>query len=153
MEILKRSYVRYGLLMSGAIASCLLLMYVSGDYSKMQGTSIEGSIVSLALPLIVYTLGIHARKRAQKGKLTFKDGVKEGFKISVVAAITSPFVFLLFYVFFNPNLVDYAREIYRMQGQSDGMVVAVDMIVQFIGSIVIGLVYSAVISLFLKNRS
>jgi hypothetical protein len=152
MELLKRNHVKYGLLLDGFLAMCLLWAYVTGDYSKMQNLLAPMAIFTMLVPLVFYFLGIRAKRNELKGKLTFKQGLKEGFKISLVVGVTSPFVFLIFYLFFAPSLIEYARQAYKMVGASDTMVVTVDMLVQLVGSIIFGTLYGAIASFFLKTK-
>lgn len=149
---LQQNHIKYGLLISGFIAVCLLLMYFSNDYSKMQNPSSIGGVISVIAPLVIYFLGIKAKRKELGGKLSLKQGVNESFKISLVAGLTSPFVFLIFYLFFNPGLIEYARNAYGMTGASDTVVVTVDLLVQLIGSVVFGTIFGSIISFFLKNK-
>jgi hypothetical protein len=150
---LKQNHVKYGLLLTGLITVCLMWMYATNNYSKMQEPSAEGLIISFGMPLLVYFLGLRARKKELKNKLTLKQGIKESFKISLMAGLTSPFVFLIFYIFFNPGLIEYARNAYGMVGASDTMVVTVDLLIQLIGSIIFGTILGSIISFFLKSKS
>lgn len=152
MELLKKNHVKYGLLLDGFLVVCLLWVYVTGDYSKMQNPAMPMAIFTMLVPFVFYFLGIRAKRNELKGKLTFKQGLKEGFGISLVVGVTSPFVFLVFYLFFAPSLIDYARQAYNMTGASDALVVTFDLFVQLVGSIIFGTLYGAIASFFLKTK-
>lgn len=102
-------------------------------------------------PAIVWYFGIRAKKKANKGKLNFKQGITEGFKISLVYGLISPFIFLSFYIL-NPVIIDYVKKVYNMTNQSTYIVITVDMIAQFISSIAFGTVYAAIITLLLRSK-
>lgn len=103
-------------------------------------------------PLVVWTLGIRAKKKALKNKLSFKQGLSEGFKISLVYAAVSPFMFMAYYLFVNPEIINYVRSAYRITGATNNMVILVDMVVQFVTATLFGTIYSAIISFFLKSK-
>lgn len=137
--------------MCGLTALCLVLMEVSGQNTSFDKAPLQ-SLVTLLGPLVVWYMGIYARRTAQKGSLTFKEGVSEGFKISLVYGLVSPFIFLVYYLVVNPGIVSYVRQAYGMAGAPDSSVIMVDMLVQLIAALVFGLVYSAVIALILRSK-
>jgi hypothetical protein len=109
-------------------------------------------LVTIIAPFVIWYLGLREYKKDLKGKMTFKQGVRQGFKISLVYAAVSPFIFLVFY-FVNPSLLEYAKTAYGLTAASDTIVIAVDMLVQVVAAIVGGTVYAAILSLFLKSKS
>ena len=144
--------MKYGLVMVGVVAVCLALMEMTGNNKTFDSKSPLLLIYQFIAPAVVWYLGISARKKAQKGKLTFKQGLVEGFKIALVFGIVSPFVFTAYYLFINPGIVDYVANVYGLKGASTAIVIGVDMAVQFIGALIFGTIYAAIISFFLKNR-
>lgn len=151
MKFLSQNYVKYGLLMTGVIAVCLFIMEVTGQNKSFEHSPIVFFFTAIA-PAIIWFFGIRAKKKSLKGKLTFKQGLSEGFKISLVYGIASPFVFLFYYLFINPEIVEYVKEVYQMKNASDAMVIGVDLGSQFVGAVVFGTIYGAIISLFLKTK-
>jgi hypothetical protein len=104
-------------------------------------------------PVVIWYLGIREKKQQQKGKLTYGQGVKEGFKIGLVYGIISPFIFLAYYTFFNPGIVDSIRTVYQLTGQSDAVVIAADMATQCVASIIFGTIYGLLLTSFLKSKT
>ena len=153
MKLLRQSHVKYGLLMSGITVICILCMHLTGQYNNLQEKSPFELIFITVTPLVVWYFGIKARKQELKRKITYKQAFMEGVKISSVYAITSPFVFLAYYTFINPNLMDFMRKEYGLQDASDQMVIAFDMFVQFAAAMIGGTAYGALLSLFLKTKS
>lgn len=151
MTYLTQNHLKYGLATTAITAACLLIMYLQHQ-SFEEKSPIEMTVMAL-MPLALLYLGIKAYKKIRKNKLSFKDGLVEGFKISLVHALVSPFVFLFFYLYVNPSLLDYAKMAYGMQSQTNEMVIAVDMVAQVVASIIFGLIYSAIATLFLRTRT
>jgi len=151
MKFLDQNHVKFALLMTGVLVLCLLFMELTGDNQSFEKSPLF-MIAQLVAPLVIWFFGIKARKDMNKGKLRFKDGVMEGFKISLVFAIVSPFVFLGYYTLVNPGIVRYVREAYRMDGAQDNLVILADMCVQFVAALLFGTIYGAIVSFFLKTK-
>ena len=152
MEAFKQNFVKYGVLMSALTAACLLILHGAGNVLGQQNDSPLFIVFAFGAPLLVWYLGLSAFKKAQKNRMTFKKGIIEGFRISLVYGFTSPFVFAAYYIFFNPTVISYIRESYKLTGAADETVIAVDMIAQFFGAVVVGTVYGIILSFFLKTK-
>lgn len=137
--------------MTGVIVLCLLFMEVTGQNKSFEHSPIVFFFTAIA-PAVIWFFGIRAKKKLLKGKLTFKQGFLEGFKISLVYGITSPFVFLFYYLFINPEIVEQVKVIYQMESASDAMVIGTDLGSQLIAAVVFGTIYGAIISLFLRSK-
>ena len=150
--IFKQSYFKFGLLMTASLIICLGLMEITGQNESFENKSPIFLIYQFILPAVIWYLGIKTKKDGQKGKLTFKEGVREGFKISVVFALTSPFIFAAYYLFVNPPILKYVKAAYGLTGSSDHLVIIVDMAAQVFSAIIFGTIYGAIISFFLKSK-
>lgn len=153
MELLKKNHIKYGLIMSAVTAVCLMLMEITGQNQSFDAKSPFQIIFLFIAPAVVWYFGIKAKKQMLGGKLTFKQGLSEGFKISVVYGLTSPFVFLIYYLFINPQILEYVRTSYGLANASNTMVIAVDMVAQVISALIFGTIYAAIITLFLKTKN
>lgn len=153
MNLLKQNYVKYGLVMCVVLLACLMIMEITRQNESFDGKYPIQFFFMMIAPAIVWFWGIYAKKKMNKNKLTFKQGLNEGFRISLVYAIISPFIFLAYYTFVNPQIVNSVKEMYKMSGEPNSTVIAVDMTVQFISAIIFGTIYGAIISLFLKFKS
>jgi hypothetical protein len=149
MKLLQENHVKYGLIMCGLIALCLLYMYLSG--SGFDNKSPLFIFVSFIAPAFVWYFGIREKKKLLKNKITFKQGLKEGFKISLVFGIVSPFIFLAYY-FVNPVALDYVRSTYGLTQSPTIVAILIDMAAQFISAVIFGTIYGAIISFFLKTK-
>lgn len=152
MQLFKKNYVRFGLLMVGVLILCLLGMEIAGNNQSFEKGSF-GMIVQMLAPLVVWFLGIRAYKKAKGGFMTWKEGFKEGLRISLVFAIVSPFIFLLYYILVNPMIVEYVKTAYQMPDVSTTAVIVVDMVVQFVSAMIFGAIFSAIIALLLRTKS
>lgn len=153
MELLKQNYVKYGLIMCAVLLVCLCLMEITGQNQSFDNKSPFQFIFMFIAPFVVWWLGIAAKKKLLKNKMTFKQGLSEGFKISLAYGIVSPFIFLFYYVFINPDIVAYVKVAYNLSEAQDAVVIGVDMLAQLIAAIVFGTLYAAIISLFLKSKN
>lgn len=147
MKLLQKNSVKYALYMCAVLAVCLILMSVTG--TGFDSKSPFMSFATFIAPFIIWFLGIREKKRMLKGKMTFKQGVKEGFLISLAFGIISPFVFLILYAL-APSALLYAQAAYGIS--SIPLTIVVDMVVQFFASIIFGTIYGAIISLFLRSK-
>lgn len=152
-ELVEKTHVKYGLIMSALTAAFILSMHLTGQYTQLQERSPVEFIFIALTPILVWYFGIRAHKKKLQGKLSWKEGVREGFLIAVVYALTSPFVYLTYYLLINPELIIFMRQEYGMQTSSLAMVVFLDILVQFVAALVMGALYGAVISLFLRTKS
>jgi hypothetical protein len=153
MSPLKQNHLKYGLIMSASLVLCLLMMELTGQNETFENKSPIFLIYQFILPAVIWYLGINARKKSQNNKLTFKQGLKEGFKISLVFGITSPFLFLAYYLLINPEILNYVKSAYQMPEASNTTILTIDLFAQFISAIIFGTIYGTIISLFLKNKS
>jgi hypothetical protein len=103
-------------------------------------------------PLIVWYFGLTSYKKLHNGKMSFKDGVKEGFRMSLVFGIVSPFIFVAYYLI-NPGIVDFIKTAYQMPDADNNTIIAFDMIVQLVAALIGGTIYAAILSFFLKTKS
>lgn len=138
--------------MSAIVAACLLLMELTGQNQTFDNKSLFQIIFMFIAPIFVWFFGIKERKQELKGKLTWKQGLTQGFKISLVYGIVSPFVFFIYYTLINPSIISFVAQTYGLTGQPDALVIAFDMGAQFVFALFFGTIYAAIISFFLKTK-
>lgn len=152
MDLLKQNYIKYALIMTGVIIACLVYMHLTGNYNDFSSKSPVETIILIGAPLVIWFLGIRAKKKELKGKLTFEQGFKEGFKMSLAFAIISPFVFLVYYLVFNPGIVISVGDAYGIMNAPFVIIIAYDLVVQFLASLIGGTVYGAIISFLIRSK-
>lgn len=138
--------------MCAVIASCLTYMEISGQNDSFDKSPLVAALMFLS-PVVIWYLGIYSKKKLLKGKMTFKQGFIEGFKISLVYALVSPIIFLVYYTVVNPEIVGYVRKVYGMTNASDANVILVDIVATMLTGVVMGTILGAVASFFLKSKS
>ena len=143
---------KYGLVMVILNILYVLFMHYSGQYGSEYRVNPLDLLFIIIAPFIVWWFGIEEKKKSQRGKLTFRDGFAEGFQISLVYALLSPFVFAFYYLVLNPRIVTSIKSQYGLPGASDIQIFFIDMLAQFVSAIVFGTLYAAIISFFLKTR-
>lgn len=153
MHVFSQNAGKFGLIMTVLNALYVLFMHYSGQYGPEYAVNPLDFLFILIVPFIVWWFGIEAKKKEKKGKLSFKDGVKEGFQISLVYAVLSPFVYAFYYLVLNPQILDSLKIEYGLQGVSDLQIVFVDILAQFVSAIVFGTLYAIIISFILKTKS
>jgi hypothetical protein len=148
-KLLKQNHVTYGLMLCGVLIVCLLLLEITGQTFDTKSPLFVA--YQFIAPAVVWYFGINAKKKMQKGKLTWRQGVKEGFKISVVFGIVSPFIFALYY-FMNPDILDLVKTLYGNPEVSDSALLIMDLFGQFVSALIFGTLYAAAISFFVKSK-
>lgn len=103
-------------------------------------------LFNLAAIIALY-LGIKSRKA--DGDMNFKEGLKTGLAISLVYAISACLFFLLLLLIVGPSMMANepmapASPVWRVALAAFGGM--------FFGSLILGLVYSTIISFFLARR-
>jgi hypothetical protein len=148
-KLLKENHIKYALIMCAVIVACLIIMSASGTgFDNKSPVLALGTFIA---PFIIWYLGLKARKQQLKGKLTYKEGIAESFRISLAYGVISPFIFMIYY-FINPAALTYVKTAYGMPTATDALIILMDMAIQFIASLIGGTVYGAILSLFLKSK-
>lgn len=151
MNILNQTYTKFGLIMSALVVVCLAYMEISGNNQTFAQSPMSPLVMTI-ITIIIWWYALKQKKEMQKGKLTFKEGLSESFKISLVFALTSPLVFLAYYTFVNPEIVDSVREAFLMTNASRAQVIAMDMSAQVVSALIFGTIIGAIISFFMKSK-
>lgn len=151
MDFIKKSYFKYGLWLSALTLLCLFIMEITGQNNSFDNKSPLIFFLMVIAPALVFYSGIKNLKKSQKNKLTVKEGVQEGIRISIVYGIISPFIFLLYYQI-NPGILESIKIGYGMSEATDSMIISVDMLAQLIMALFFGAIYSTLISFLLKSK-
>ncbi len=154
MKFLKRNPIKYAFILCAILVVCLLTMEITGQNETFADKSPLFLVYQFIAPAVIWYLGMNEKKKMLQGKLSYKQAFYEGFKISVVFGLISPFIFAAYYLFINPNILNgYVRETYKMYETPVGIVIAVDMLIQFMSALIFGTLYSAIIALFVRTKS
>ena len=142
--------LKYGLLITlGAIVWLLIVHYTVKNPASLvhqPGTPIFFNV----LQFIMIYLGIQAVIREKGEKLTFKEGIQNGFGISFIYAITLSVFFAILIAVIGPKWL--AVEPGAGEGNVPPSRVAGAFLGLFLFALVFGLIYSTVISFFVAKR-
>lgn len=139
--------------MAKITAVCLVIMELTGNNQSFDQKSPLTIVFMFIAPFFVWWLGMAAKKKMLKNKITYKQAFTEGVKISLVYALISPFVFLLYYLLVNPEILQYVRTAYGLTSASTTTVIVVDMLVQAVSATVFGSIYAAILAIFIRSKS
>ena len=100
----------------GVVAcSAKFLFHISGNletFDDYRNTNIAGVLVVLAgIPFAI----LATRKNVYKGAIGFGDGVKEGIKSTLIAALMICFFTYIYLKYMEPDLVESFVEQYKLQ--------------------------------------
>ena len=143
-----RIALKYGLLITLIIVVWIVVTHFVFPLPPTSTLNLLAPVIFNLTAIIALYLGIKSRKA--QGEMSFKDGLKTGLSISLVYAISASLFFLLLLLLVGPSMM--AAEpmaanfpIWKVAlGAFSGM---------FFGSLILGLVYSTIISFFLAKRS
>lgn len=150
MDLLKQNHVRFGLLGTAILTIILLFVHTfAGDTSDLQ-FSFWQIVLILIVPLLLWYFGIRAKRKELNHSLSYKQGIKEGYKIALVFALSSPFVFLLYFLLLNFQALTSAGndQIHAPSALS----ILVDMMAQFWVSLALGTIYGIIATLLLQKK-
>lgn len=110
--------------------------------------SLAPLLLNLAAIVAIY-LGIRERRRARE--MSFKDGLTTGMSISLVYAISSCLFFFVLFVLVGPKLL--ANEAMAQTTLPLWQLALIAFAGMFLGSLILGLVYSTVVAFLLAKRN
>ena len=142
-----RIAIKYGLLITLVIIVWVVVTHFVFPLPPTSTLNLLAPVLFNLAAIIALYLGIKSRKA--ESEMTFKDGLKTGLSISFVYAISASLFFLVLLLIVGPTIM--AAEpmaahypIWQVALQAfSGM---------FFGSLILGLVYSTIISFFLAKR-
>lgn len=143
-----RIALRYGLMITLVVVIWVLITHFLFPISPESKINILGPILFNLTAIVAIYLGIRAKQGGSV--LSFKEGLKTGVAISLVYALSASIFFLILFLLVGPTLMDnepMAQDFplwQRALGAFAGL---------FFGSLILGLVYSTVISFLLARRA
>ncbi len=141
--------LKYGLLITFVVVLWVVIthfLFPLDPQSKLNG--LAPVIFNLAAIVSLY-LGI--RERQGTSEMSFKEGLNTGLSISVVYALGSCLFFLLMFLLIGPKLM--ANEAMAQTEMPLWQLALIAFAGMFFGSLILGLVYSTIISFLLAKRN
>ena len=143
-----RIALKYGLLITLVVVVWVVVTHFLFPLPPTSTLNLLAPVLFNLAAIVALYLGIKSRKA--EGEMTFKDGLKTGLAISLVYAISASLFFLLLLLIVGPSMM--AAE--PMGANYPIWKVALQAFAgMFFGSLILGLVYSTIISFFLAKRN
>ena len=143
-----RIAISYGLLITLVIVVWVVVTHFVFPLPPGSTLNLVAPVLFNLAAIVALYLGIKSRKA--EGAMTFKDGLKTGLSISFVYATSASLFFVLLLLIVGPSIM--AAE--PMAGNYPLWRVALQAFASmFFGSLILGLVYSTIISFFLAKRN
>jgi Na+/H+-translocating membrane pyrophosphatase len=136
--------IKYGLSITLVVVLWVLVTHFLFPLAPESKANILGPILFNLAAIVAIYLGI--KERAAEGELSFKQGINTGMAISLVYAISSCLFFLIVFLFVGPRLM--ANEP-MSQNYPMWQVALAAFAGMFFGALILGLIYSTVISFML----
>ena len=127
--------IKYGLMITLGVVAWVIIAHLIIPNPQSLAHTFVGPIFFNVLQFTMIFLGLKAKEREYGDKQDFKKGLKTGVAISFVYALTASLSFVVLVAFIGTSLV--------LAQAFAGL---------FIGALVLGLIYSTVISFFLAKR-
>ena len=144
-----RLALKYGLMITCVVVVWMFLTHFAFPIAPQSKLNALGPVLfNLAAILAIY-LAIKAKK-AETGEVTFKNGVRTGLAVSFFYAASACLVFFILLLIVGPSILANEPTASSNPSWKDAVGPFVGM---FFGSLILGLVYSTVISFFLAKRN
>lgn len=141
--------IKYGLLITLVVIVWVFVTHLLFSLPpESKANAIGPMLFNLAAIVAIY-LGIKKRWSEANGKISFKEGLRTGLLISFVYALSSSLFFVVLLLLVGPTLManEPLAQTYPMWSVALGAFVGM-----FFGSLILGLVYSTVVSFLLVRR-
>lgn len=142
--------IKYGLMITLGVVAWVIIAHLIIPNPQSLAHTFVGPIFFNVLQFTMIFLGLKAKEREYGDKQDFKKGLKTGVAISFVYALTASLFFVVLVAFIGTRWIDNQPGIAGARPTS--LVLAQAFAGLFIGALVLGLIYSTVISFFLAKR-
>ena len=142
-----RIAIKYGLLITGVVAVWVIVTHFLFPISPESKLNMLAPVLFNLAAIIAIYLGLKAKK-AETG-MNFKEGLKTGISISLVYAISACIFFFVVLLIAGPSILANEPTAGNYPVWQVAVIASVGM---FFGSLILGLVYSTLISFFLARR-
>lgn len=142
-----RIAIKYGLLITAVVALWVIITHFVVPLAPTSKLNLLAPVLFNLAAIIAIYLGIKERKA--ETEMNFKAGLKTGISISLVYAISACVFFFIVFLIVGPSVM--ANEPMAATNPL-WQVVLFAYAGMFFGSLILGLVYSSIISFFIARR-
>lgn len=139
--------IKYGLLITAVVAVWVLVTHFLVPISPQSKLNMLAPVLFNLAAIIAIYLGIK-EKNAER-EMDFKAGLKTGVSISLVYAISACLFFFVLLLIAGPSVMANEPMVENYEPWQVAVLASAGM---FFGSLILGLVYSTIISFFLARR-
>ena len=141
--------IKYGLLITAVVIVWIVVVRFLLDVGPESKVHLLAPILFNLTAIVAILQGMRTRKEELNGNLRFKEGLKTGMGISLVYAISACLFFIIEFLVAGPKLL--------MSGAGASTepmwkVAAFAYAGLFFGSLIFGMIYSAIIAAFVARR-
>lgn len=144
-----RIALKYGLLITAVVGVWVLFTHFLFPLAPESKANALGPILFNLAAIVFIYLGIRARKEEVAGELSFKGGLTTGLSIAFVYALTSSLFFLVLLLVVGPTLMANEPLTRTLPIWQVAIMAFAGM---FLGALILGLIYSTVVSFILAKR-
>jgi uncharacterized membrane protein len=141
--------IKYGLLITAVVVAWIIVVRFLLDVGPDSKVNLLAPILFNLTAIVAILQGMRARKEELNGNLRFKEGLKTGMAISLVYAISACLFFIIEFLVAGPKLL-MAESGFEDRPMWKVAVFAYAGL--FFGSLIFGMIYSAVIAAFICRR-
>jgi hypothetical protein len=141
--------IKYGLIITAGLIAWVLITHQVVRNTESVVHTLIGPIFFNLLQFSMIYLGLKAKEREYGDKQDFKKGLKTGVAISLVYAVTAALFFVALVAFVGTSWMPSEPGAIR---KPTSVALAQAFIGIFVGGLILGLLYSTVISFFLAKR-
>lgn len=142
--------LKYGLLITLVVILWVLVTHFLFPLAPESKTNALAPFLFNLAAILAIHLGIKSKRDERAGEMSFKEGLVTGMSISLVYAISSCVFFLLMFLLVGPKLMSNEPMVGMYPMWQLAVIAFAGM---FFGSLILGLVYSTIISFFLVRRT
>ena len=141
--------LKYGLAITAVVIAWIVIVRIVMGVGADSRANMIGPIIFNVVAVAAIFLGIIRRKDEVGGELSFKEGLKTGLGISFVYAASSCLFFLIYQLVAGPGLLMTEAGATERPLWQTALGAYIGL---FFGSLILGLIYSTLISFFLAKR-
>lgn len=156
-----RIALKYGILIVVFIFLWGILEYLAGVHVEFMEYRPVLSLLALTIPMIFIYMGIREAQKEYAGYFTYGQAFKTGLFITLVVAVLNPLGQWIFFTVVSPEFFEAIQAHHQQELLSEGVEAGAEeyslisylIWSAFIGSLVAGIVISAILAIFVRDKT